>query len=113
MRLKIQLICGNDTDNYGFCNSSVEALIQRVSVLDSVEESENLYKNRPDLTLLNVAMAPTGLILKDVGMLLSRLENLSQVLVWNEMEVTDPHQACSIDLIEVRRHGEQVVIIHR
>ena len=58
-RLKIWIICGNDTDNSGFCNSSAEAFIQRCAVLDSVEESDNLDKNRHTLTLLIVATAPT------------------------------------------------------
>jgi len=72
-------------------------------VADSDEESENIDKNRPVLTLLNIAMAPAGSLLKQIGMLLSRLDNLSQVLVWSESKVLNAQQACTIDTIELPR----------
>lgn len=71
--------------------------------MDSDEESENVDKNRPVLTLLNVVTAPAGSLLKQIGMLLSRLDNLSQVLVWSESEVLNVRQSCTIDLIEMPR----------
>lgn len=102
-RLKIKLVKHKGADNSGFCNTGADAIVQRISVADSDEESENIDKNRPVLTLLNIAMAPAGSLLKQIGMLLSRLDNLSQVLVWSESEVLNVQQACTIDTIELPR----------
>lgn len=102
-RLKIKLVKHKGADNSGFCNTGADAIVQRISVADSDEESENIDKNRPVLTLLNIAMAPAGSLLKQIGMLLSRLDNLSQVLVWSESEVLNAQQACTIDTIELPR----------
>ena len=102
-RLKIKLAKHPGADASGFCNTAADALVQRIAVLDSDEEGENVDKNRPVLTLLNVAMAPAGSLLKQIGMLLSRLDNLSQVLVWSEAEVHNTKQGSTIDLIELPR----------
>lgn len=102
-RLKIKLSKHSGTDTSGFCNTSADAIVQRISMVDSHEESENIDQKRPTLTLLNVAMAPSGSLLKQIGMLLSRLDNLSQVLVWSESEVLNTQHACTIDLIELPR----------
>lgn len=102
-RLKIKLSKHSGTDSSGFCNTAADAIVQRISLVDSHEESENIDKKRPILTLLNVAMAPSGSLLKQIGMLLSRLDNLSQVLVWSESEVLNTQQSCTIDLIELPR----------
>lgn len=102
-RLKIKLFKHKGVDNSGFCNAVADAIVQRVAVVDSEEESENIDKDRPVLTLLNVATAPAGSLLKQIGMLLSRLDNLSQVLVWSESEVLNTQQSCTIDLIELPR----------
>ena len=102
-RLNIQLSKHKGVDNSGFCNTGADAMVQRVAVSDSDEESENIDKNRPVLTLLNIVTAPAGSLLKQIGMLLSRLDNLSQVLVWSESEVLNVQQACTIDLIELPR----------
>ncbi len=102
-RLKIKLSKYSGTDNSGFCNTAADAIVQRISLVDSHEESENIDKKRPILTLLNVALAPSGSLLKQIGMLLSRLDNLSQVLVWSESEVLNTQQSCTIDLIELPR----------
>lgn len=101
-RLKIKLSKHSGVDNSGFCNTAAEAIVQRIAVVDSDEESENVDKNRPVLTLLNIANALGG-ILRKIGLLLSRLDNLSQVLVWSESEVLNVQQACTIDLIELPR----------
>lgn len=102
-RLKIKLSKHSGIDTSGFCNTSADAIVQRISMVDSHEESENIDQKRPTLTLLNVAMAPSGSLLKQIGMLLSRLDNLSQVLVWSESEVLNTQHACTIDLIELPR----------
>ena len=102
-RLKIKLAKHKGVDNSGFCNMTADALVQRIATVDSEEETENIDKNRPVLTLLNIVTAPPGSLLKQAGMLLSRLDNLSQVLVWSESEVLDVQQPCSIDLIELPR----------
>lgn len=102
-RLKIKLSKHTGVDNSGFCNTAADAMVQRIAVLDSDEESENVDKNRPVLTLLNIGTAPAGSLLKQVGMLLSRLDNLSQVLVWSGSEVLNVQQSCTIDLIELPR----------
>ncbi len=102
-RLKIKLSKHSGTDSSGFCNTAADAIVQRISMIDSHEESEHIDKKRPTLTLLNVALAPSGSLLKQIGMLLSRLDNLSQVLVWSESDVVNAQQACTIDLIELPR----------
>lgn len=102
-RLKITLAKNSDFDKTGFCNSSAEALIQRIPVVGIDHETERVDPNRPTHTLLNVLSAPPSSLLKRVGLLLSRLDNLSHVLVWSTAEVHSPHSPCSIDLIELPR----------
>jgi hypothetical protein len=102
-RLKITLTKSSEFDKTGFCNSSAEALIQRIPVIGIDHEIERVDPNRPSHTLLNVLSAPPSSLLKRVGMLLSRLDNLSHVLVWSTAEVHSPHVACSIDFIELPR----------
>jgi len=102
-RLKIKMSKHAGVDKSGFCNTSADAMVQRIAVKDSFEESEEIDTNRPVLTLLNVATARGGSLLKEIGMLLSRLDNLSQVLVWSESEVLNLKQSCTIDLIELPR----------
>lgn len=102
-RLKIKFNKHTGADKSGFCNTAAYALVQRIDVKDSFEESEDIDTNRPVLTLLNVAMAQPGSLLKEIGMLLSRLDNLSQVIVWSESEVLNPQQSCTIDSIELPR----------
>eukprot|EP00957_Ditylum_brightwellii_P066486 5047673-Ditylum_brightwellii.AAC.1 len=41
-RLKITLSKGEDSDESGFCNSNAEALVQRVPVLDTDPENEEI-----------------------------------------------------------------------
>ena len=102
-RLKITLVKGSDFDKSGFCNSSCEAMIQRIPVLGMDHETERVDPNRPQLTLLNILCAPPSSLLKRVGMLLARLDNLSNVLVWSKEDIKSAHAACSIDLIELPR----------
>lgn len=102
-RLKIFLTKSSEFDKTGFCNSSAEALIQRVPVIGVDHETEKVDPNRSVHTLLNVSSAPPSSLLKRVGMLLSRLDNLSHVLVWSTTEVHLTHSACSIDFIELPR----------
>jgi len=101
-RLKIKLTKHDGMDTSGFCNTAADAVVQRVAVVDSDEESENVDKNRPILTLLNIATAQGG-ILRKIGLLLSRLDNLSHVLMWSESEILNAQQECTIDLIELPR----------
>lgn len=103
-RLKITLSKSqSDFDKSGFCNSNAEALIQRLPVLGNDEEVERIDTNRPILTLLNVLTAPPSSLLKRVGMLLARLDNLSHVLVWSKSDVKTVHSHATIDLIELPR----------
>lgn len=102
-RLKITLSKGKDFDKSGFCNSEAEALVQRIPVLSSNQETEVRDPNRPVLTLLNMLSAPPSSLLKRVGMLLSRLDNLSHVLFWSTAKIQSAHSPCSIDLIELPR----------
>ena len=109
-RLLITLQTSGPADPTGFCNTSASALVQRLSLRDSDEESLNVDPNRKTLTLLNVNEAPSESLLKQIGMLLSRLDNLSHVLVWSETSVSSTHLdansidvECSIDLIELPR----------
>lgn len=102
-RLKIALTKGSDFDKSGFCNSDAEALVQRIPVLGIAHESERVDKNRAVHTLLNVLSAPPSSLLKRVGMLLSRLDNLSHVLVWSTADVKSAHSPCTIDHIELPR----------
>jgi hypothetical protein len=102
-RLKIMLSKGSDFDKSGFCNSSAEALIQRIPVIGIDHEVEKIDPNRPIHTLLNVLTAPPSSLLKRVGMLLSRLDNLSNILVWSTSKIQSPHSPAAIDFIELPR----------
>mmetsp|Transcript_14755 Transcript_14755/g.40767 ORF Transcript_14755/g.40767 Transcript_14755/m.40767 type:complete len:3812 (+) Transcript_14755:277-11712(+) len=101
-RLHIKLAKEN-FDKTGFCNSNAEALVQRIPVIGLDQESERVDKNRTEHTLLNVLTAPPSSLLKRIGMLLARLDNLAHVLVWSTSSVTTAHGAASIDLIELPR----------
>jgi hypothetical protein len=102
-RLRITLSKGPDFDKTGFCNSSAEALIQRIPVIGTDHELEKIDLNRPILTLLNILTDPPSSLLKRTGMLLSRLDNLSNVLVWSTSKVSSVHAPATIDLIELPR----------
>jgi hypothetical protein len=102
-RLKITLLKGRDVDKTGFCNSNADALIQRVPVLDSNPEIDYPDPNQPILTLLNVRCAAPSSLLKRIGLLISRLDNLAHVLVWSNAQLNSPMDATSIDLIELPR----------
>lgn len=102
-RLKITLLKDNDHDDTGFCNSSARALVQRIVVTDPDPALEIIDSNIPTRTLLDVRTAPPSSLLKRVGMLLSRLDNLSHVLIWSNSKVKSSTDAASIDLIELPR----------
>jgi hypothetical protein len=102
-RLNIILSKSPGLDTTGFCNTSAEAIIQRVPVLSSDPSSEERDNNRRVMTLLNVMSAPPSSLLKRVGMLLSKLDNLAHVLVWTASNVSSAHSAASIDYIELPR----------
>jgi len=102
-RLKISFSKSSDFDKSGFCNSSAEAMIQRIPVLGTDHEIERVDPNRESHTLLNIRSAPPSSLLHRVGMLLSRLDNLSHVLVWSTSKVQTAHSPASIDLIELPR----------
>ena len=102
-RLKITLLKDNEMDKTGFCNSTAQALIQRIPFLSSDPLEEKVDPNRPVLTLLNVLTAPPSSLLKRIGMLLSRLDNLSNVLLWTSSEIKNGRESSSIDLIELPR----------
>lgn len=102
-RLKISLSKDPGNDVTGFCNTEAEALVQRIPVLSLDPLIESIDPNRKVLTLLNVASAPPSSLLKRVGMLLSRLDNLAHVLVWSTSKVQSAHAHASIDSIELPR----------
>ena len=102
-RLKIVLSKDPGLDTTGFCNTEAEALIQRIPVLSSDPLKEVRDPNRPTLTLLNIVSAPPSSLLKRVGMLLSKLDNLAHVLVWSTEKVPSAHSPASIDYIELPR----------
>ena len=102
-RLKITLLKGSDVDKSGFCNSPADALVQLIPTLNSDPEKEELDPNRPVMTLLNIITAPPSSLLKRVGMLLSRLDNLSHILVWSTSHIKSPSDALSVDKIELPR----------
>ena len=102
-RIKITLIKSKETDKTGFCNSEANALIQRIPLLNSDHETEEVDTNQNIVTLFNILSAPKSSFLKRLGMLLSRLDNLSHVLVWSYSRVISVDDACSIDLIELPR----------
>jgi len=102
-RLKITFSKGSDFDKTGFCNSSAEALIKQIPVLGTDHEVERVDPNRQVLTLLNVRSAAPSSLLKRIGMLLSRLDNLSNVLFWSKENVPTAHSPAAIDLIELPR----------
>ncbi len=102
-RLKIKLLRDSDRDDSGFCNSNASALVQRMSVKDADPAQEDINNNIPIMTLLDVRTAPPSSLLKRIGMLLSRLDNLSHVLVWSFSKVNSASDAACIDLIELPR----------
>ena len=102
-RLKITLSKDPGLDTTGFCNTEAEALVQRIPVLNSDPLTELRDPNRPILTLLNVVSAPPSSLLKRVGMMLSRLDNLAHVLVWSTSKVQTAHANATIDYIELPR----------
>lgn len=101
-QLRIILNKAPGLDRSGFCNTSAEAIIHRIPVLDT-DPSSARDSNLPVYSLFNVLSAPPNSLLKKVGMLLSRLDNLSHVLVWSKSEVRSTNESSSIDLIELPR----------
>jgi hypothetical protein len=102
-RLKITLSKDPGLDTTGFCNTEAEAMVQRIPVLDTDPLTEKIDPNRPIFTLLNVVSAPPSSLLKRVGMMLSRLDNLAHVLVWSKSKVQSAHSPGTIDYIELPR----------
>jgi hypothetical protein len=102
-RLRIVLSKDPGLDTTGFCNTEAEAMVQRIPVLSADPLTEARDPNRPVLTLLNIVSAPPSSLLKRVGMMLSRLDNLAHVLVWSRSNVQSAHSPASIDLIELPR----------
>ncbi len=102
-RLKIKLTKDPGMDTTGFCNTEAESVVQRIPVLSSDPLTEIIDPNRPSMTLLNVVSAPPSSLLKRVGMLLSKLDNLAHVLIWSLSKVPSSHSPASIDLIELPR----------
>ena len=102
-RLKITLSKDPGLDTTGFCNTEAEAMVQRIPVLNSDPLTEEIDPNRSALTLLNVVSAPPSSLLKRVGMMLSRLDNLAHVLVWSTSKVQSAHSPATIDYIELPR----------
>ena len=102
-RLEITLLKEKEQDTSGFCNSKAQALVKRISYLDADPVNENRNPNSSVLTLLNVNSAPPSSLLKRVGMLLSRLDNLAHVLVWSSDEVRGGMDASAIDIVELPR----------
>jgi hypothetical protein len=101
--LKITLKKSQDVDKTGFCNSCADAMIQRIPVLDTNPVVDQIDPNRPVHTLLNILTAPQNSFLKRLGMLLSRLDNLSHILVWSASKISAINSAADIDLIELPR----------
>ncbi len=102
-RLKITLLKDGESDDSGFCNSRASALVQRISVTDPDPALEKIDNNVPTMTLLDIRTAPPSSLLKRIGMLLSRLDNLSHVLVWSYAKVQRATDQSSIDFIELPR----------
>jgi hypothetical protein len=102
-RLKITLLKEKDRDDSGFCNSKAGAIVQKIVVNSSDPEVEIVDESVPIMTLLDIRTAPPSSLLKRIGMLLSRLDNLSHVLVWSFSKVVSGNDASSIDMIELPR----------
>jgi hypothetical protein len=106
-RLYVKVLKADDFDKHGFGNSSAVSVVERVPVERTTPEVEQRDSNRKAHTLLNILTAPPASLLKRLGMLISRLDNLSHVLVWSETKLTNSasssDQACSIDVIELPR----------
>jgi len=104
-RLHVRMFKGDDFDKDGYCNSSAMAIVERIPVERTTPEVEVRDPNRKVHTLLNVLTAPPSSLLKRLGMLLSRLDNLSHVLIWSETKISNQSTAdkCTIDVIELPR----------
>jgi hypothetical protein len=102
-RLRIFMTKAADMDLTGFCNSQADVLVKRIPITDDEFDADNVDPNRPVMTLLNVMTAPPSSTLKRFGMLLSRLDNLSNVLIWSYADVRSINDAATIDEIELPR----------
>ena len=58
---------------------------------------------RPTLTLLNLLLAPKGSLLRRLGRMLSRLDDMSHTLVWSSTPAATPSAACAVELVELPR----------
>ena len=102
-RLRILMTKDADMDLTGFCNSNADVLVKRIPITDDEFDADNIDPNRAVMTLLNVMSAPPSSIVKRFGMLLSRLDNLSNVLVWSTSDIRSINDAATIDEVELPR----------
>ena len=95
--LAIMLNKDGRQDKEGFCcNSDAYALVQR-------KPNEKAGMKVKTQTLLNVMTARDGSGLKELGLLFSRLDNLSHILFWTNTKHETPADESSIDLVELPR----------
>ena len=106
-KLQIDIVNDRNNDNTGFCCSSdAYAVIKRSANAESSTKLKQLnpsLSSLPTQTLLNVMTAPDGSGLKELGLLFSRLDNLSHVLFWTYDNLKNPTDASSINLVELPR----------
>lgn len=111
--MRVELVKDNSQDPSGFCNSRALGVIKRYTI-DETEFEEMHKKFQANnaagsgsgnvLTLLNCLYSPSG-ALKALVSVLSRLEDLSHILVWSTAALKAPNEPCSIDVVELPRLG--------
>lgn len=104
--IKIDLVKDNSQDTTGFCNSRALGMIRRIYVDSEVDFVDLKWEQRAStaLTLLNVLYSPQGLLRQLINVM-SRLEDLSHVLVWTKSPLKAPNEPCAIDVVELPRLG--------
>ena len=102
LQVKLQKIGGDD--RAGFCTSAASAVIRRIPVIPTSGPPcmADYQASRPTHTLLNLQRAGLVADLAGVRQLFNRLENLSHILVWSELDINRSDRL-SVDLIELPR----------
>ncbi len=104
--VKVDLVKDNSQDSTGFCNSRALGMIRRISVESETDFADLKWEARADntLTLLNVLYSPQG-PLRQLISVMSRLEDVSHMLVWTKTPLKSPNEPCAIHVVELPRLG--------
>lgn len=104
--VKVDLVKDNSQDTTGFGNSRALGMVRRIAVESETDFADLKWEARADntLTLLNVLYSPQG-PLRQLVAVISRLEDVSHVLVWTKTPLKAPNEPCAIHVVELPRLG--------